>query len=62
MLDIDYVMKKIHDMGENAENVLAFIVVRYYLAHGIPIPYEWIKEKSKNETDVFPAGKSDHQI
>lgn len=60
MVDIDHAMKMIHDMGEDAENVLAFIIVCYYLAHGIPIPYEWIKEKSKNETDVFHSGKSGH--
>lgn len=62
MVDIDCAMKKLHDMGEDAENVLAFIIVCYYLAHDIPIPYEWIKEKSTNETDVFPSGKSDHRI
>lgn len=45
MDDIDHVMKMIHDMGEDVENVLAFIIVCYYLAHGIPIPHEWIKEK-----------------
>lgn len=60
MVDIDHVVKTIHDMGEYAENVLAFIIVCYYLAHGIPIPYEWIKEKSKNETDVFPSNESIH--
>lgn len=45
MVDIDHVMKTIRDMGEDVENVLAFIIVCYYLAHDIPTPYEWIKEK-----------------